>query len=166
MQAQTQQWFIHVVYSETQNNVVTIKQDIRIINLISPSCGTDDVSTSQAWCEAVVTITIVLSFIVMVLLVVSLICWKWSKIKDGCAAIFGDYYDNKSKTSPLAKIRRSHRFRAEIQELPHAFQPPNGIHVASEQCTRTNTLTATQTTGSSANKRSTSSKKYIVETTM
>ena len=145
---------------------MTIKQDIRIIHLVSSSCDTDEVSASQAWCEAVVTVTIVLSLIVMVLFVVSLICWKWSKIKDGCAAVFGEYYSSKSETSTLAKIRRSHRFRAEIQELPHAFQPPNGIHVASEQSTKTNAPAATQTTGSSANKRPTGSKKYIVETTM
>ena len=165
MQGQLQQWFIHIVYTETQNNDVTFKQDIRLIHLVTQSYSTEDMSTSETWCKTVVTVTIILSLTVMVLLVVSLICWKWSKVKDKYVAIFGDCYGSKSETSPLAKIRR-HRFRAEIQELPPAFLPPNGIHANSEHCTKINAPTATQTTGSSANKRLTGSKKYIVETAM
>lgn len=163
MQLTTQQWFIHVVYNETHNNVVIIKHDIRLIHLVTPSSSTSDVSTSLEWCKTVVTVTIVLSIVVIALLVLSLICWKWNKMKEGCTSIFGDCYSSKSEISTLSKIRRSHRYRAEIQELPHAFPSPNAIHVDAEQCTKNNTPPAT---GSSTNKRLTGSKKYIVETTM
>ena len=161
-----QQWFIHVVYSESQNNGVIIKHKIRLIQLETPCTSTDDVTAPLAWCQIVVTVTIVLSAIVMVLLVVSLICWKWNKMKGGCDAVFGDCYRNKSEMSPLSKIRRSHRYRAEIQELPHAFLPPNAIHVNTEHYTKADTPATAQTAGGSTNKRLTGSKKYIVETTM
>lgn len=89
-------------------------------------------------------------------------------MKDGCVAIFGDWSRTKAETSPLSKIsRRSHRYRPEIQELPHAFISPNAIHADTEQCTKTCTATTAQTpAGGSTNKRLAGSKKYIVETTM
>ena len=87
-------------------------------------------------------------------------------MKERCDAVFGDCYRNKSEMSPLSKIRRSHRYRAEIQELPHAFLPPNAIHVNTEQCTKADTPAPGQPAGGSTNKRLTGSKKYIVETTM
>ena len=159
------QWFIHVVYSESQNNGVIIKHEIRLIQLETPCSSMDNVADPLAWCQIVVTVITVLSVIVVVLLVFSLICWKWNKMKDKCDAVFGDCYRNKSETS-LSKIRRSHRYRAEIQELPHAFLPPNGIHVNTEQCTKADTPPLAQLAGGSSNKRLTGSKKYIVETTM
>ena len=160
-----QQWFIHVVYSESQNNGVIIKHEIHLIQLETPCPSMDDVAASLAWCKTVVIVAIVLSVIVIILLVFSLICWKWSKMKGRCDAVFGDCYRNKSEMSPLSKIRRS-RYRAEIQELPHPFLPPNAIHVDTEQCTKADTPAPAQAAGGSTNKRLTGSKKYIVETTM
>lgn len=163
-------WFIHVVYSEAHNNRdAIVKHDISFIHLETPSSSVDDVPDSLAWCQTVITIAILLSVIVIVLLVLSLLCWKWNKMKDGCVMICGDCYRDESDMLPLSKIRRSHRYRPEIQELPHPSLPPSAIHVNTEQCTNTNIPTATQaTTGGSAstNKRLTGSKKYIVETTM
>jgi len=116
------------------------------------------------------TLTIILSVLVIVSLVLFLICWKWSKKKDGCMTMLGDHSKTKTKTSTFSKIRSIHRYRAEIQELPHAFLAPNAIHANTEHCTQaTNTDTATKTAAdggsSSISNRLTGSKKYIVETT-
>ena len=159
LQQDTDQWFIHVVYKVTHiTDDAVIKHDIHLLRLHTLSGSTVSATTSVTSCEAAITMATLLSMVTVITIILALICWKWNKIKDGCMAVFGNYFKGKTETSPLSKIgRRSHTYRAEIQELPqHSFPT---IHGNTEQCTENNTVAAS----GPANKRS---KKYIVETTM
>lgn len=137
------------------------KHDIRVIHLETLASCADD--ATLAWCQGVISTTIALTVLVIVVLTLILICWKWNMLKDRFVAVFGDCSGTKTETSHLSKIRRSHRYRAEIQEIPQAFLAPDAIHASTEQCTKNST---THATGGSTNSRLTGSKKYIVETAM